>query len=173
MQANFEEFVAARGHALLRFAYLLTSDRHLAEDLVQEALLRTHRRWSSIESTYGPEPYVRKAVLRAFLSWRRRRASGEITIPEPPDTSVDERLAERAVERDAMWGLLGQLSKAQRAVLVLRYYEDLPDVEIAQMLGCSPATVRVHAHKALGRLRQELSADAAAVSPSAKSLKGA
>lgn len=168
MQADFEEFVAARGHALLRFAYLLTSDRHLAEDLVQEALLRAHRRWSSIESSYGPEPYVRKAVLRAFLSWRRRRASGEIAIPEPPDRPADEGLAERAVERDAMWGLLGQLSKAQRAVLVLRYYEDLADTEIAQLLGCTPATVRVHAHKALGRLRQALGTGADAVPPSLK-----
>jgi RNA polymerase sigma-70 factor (sigma-E family) len=156
MQADFEEFVVARGHALLRFAYLLAGDRHLAEDLVQEALLRAHRRWSTIHSREGPEPYLRKAVLRAFLSWRRRRVSTELAVADVPDRPDRDRLDDRTVDRDEMWLLLRQLPRAQRAVLVLRYYEDLPDADIADLLGCSPATVRVHAFKALGRLRATL-----------------
>ena len=160
MQADFEEFVVARGGALLRFGYLLTGDRHLAEDLVQEALLHAYRRWSAIESTDSPEPYVRKAVLRGYLSWRRRRSSTEIAVGEPlervPPGERTDTMVERIAEREAMWLLLHRLPRRQRAVVVLRYYEDLPDAAIAELLGCAPATVRVHAFKALGALRAEL-----------------
>ncbi|GAB2939867.1 SigE family RNA polymerase sigma factor [Micromonospora polyrhachis] len=156
MQANFEEFVVARGRALLRFAYLLTGDGYLAEDLVQEALLRSHRRWSAVERTDNPEPYVRKAILHLYLSWRRRRSSTELSYAELPDRPGAEQPPDAVVERDAMWLLLRQLPRTQRAVVVLRYYEDLSDADIAVLLGCAKATVRVHAFKALAKLRAAL-----------------
>jgi RNA polymerase sigma-70 factor (sigma-E family) len=154
---DFAEFVMARTPALLRFAYLLTGDAHLAQDLTQEALVRVHRRWSRIEHEDGPEPYVRKAILRQYLSWRRLRSSSELPLAELPDRQpTAARDIEQIVERDEMWSLLTTLPRAQRAVMVLRYYEDLADADIALLLGCSAATVRAHAFRALARLRTAL-----------------
>jgi RNA polymerase sigma-70 factor (sigma-E family) len=152
-RVDFAEFVTSRSPALLRFAYLLTGDGHLAEDLTQEALVRVHRRWSSIDHKGGPEPYVRKAILRQYLSWRRRRSSTELPFAELPDRSSRLPSDDQIVERDEMWSLLATLPRGQRAVIVLRYYEDLADADIAVLLGCTTATVRGHAFKALKRLR--------------------
>lgn len=156
MTVEFTEFVVSRTPALLRFAYLLSGDAYLAEDLTQEALVRVHRRWSSIVRADGPEPYVRKAILRQYLSWYRRRASTEVPRAEAPDIPDPRSLADRVVEHDEMWSMLAALPRMQRAVLVLRYYEDIPDAEIGELLGCTTATVRVHAFKALKRLRAAL-----------------
>ncbi|GAA2635142.1 SigE family RNA polymerase sigma factor [Dactylosporangium fulvum] len=156
MHIDFAEFVVSRTAALLRFGYLLTGDRHLAEDLTQEALVKAHRRWGGIVGDAGPEPYVRQAILRQFLSWRRRRSFTERPIAEPPDVPLAGDLSDRLADADEMWSLLRTLPRSQRAVIVLRYYEDLPDAEIARLLGCSPATVRVHAFHALQRLRAAL-----------------
>lgn len=153
MADDFADYVTVRSAALCRFAYLLTGDSHLAEDLVQEALLRAHRRWASITHDAGPEPYLRKVILRQFLSWRRRRVSTEIVLAEPPEPAPPDVLAERVVQSDEMWTALAGLTRAQRAVLVLRYYEDIPDPEIARLLGCSQSTVRAHSFQALKRLR--------------------
>ena len=153
---DFDDFVTVRNGSLLRFAYLLTGDRHLAEDLTQEALVRAHRRWHAIVGEDGPEPYVRRVILRQYLSWRRRHSSTERPIAEPPDGPLGADLAERVVDADEMWTALRALPRSQRAVVVLRYYEDLPDIEIARLLGCAPATVRVHAFHALHRLRSVL-----------------
>lgn len=150
---SFEEYVRARGDALLRFGYLLCGDAHQAEDFVQEALVRCHRRWGRIRE--DPHVYVRRAVLRQYLSWRRRAASGEI----PTDLIEGEQAPNQhatSEDDDVIRGMLDRLPRRQRAVLVLRYYEDLPDGEIATLLGCSPATVRVHVHRGLARLRQQL-----------------
>jgi RNA polymerase sigma-70 factor (sigma-E family) len=149
---SFDAFVIARGPALLRFAYLLSRDRHQAQDLVQEALCKTHRRWNRVQQ---PEAYVRRAILNDFLSWRRRRASGELVtheLPEPNGPRPSGHATANA-DRDAMWQLLARLPPQQRAVLVLRFYEDLDDSAIAGYLNCSQATVRAHASKALARLR--------------------
>lgn len=152
---SFDEYVRARGSALLRFAYLLCGDAHRAEDFVQEALLRCHRRWQRI-SREDPEAYVRKAVLRQYLSWRRLRMAGEILTDRVVDDG-DPRQHQQPVEQDdTVRELLRLLPRRQRAVLVLRFYEDLPDSEIARLLDCSPATVRVHVHRGLARLRQQL-----------------
>ncbi|WP_327006319.1 SigE family RNA polymerase sigma factor [Dactylosporangium sp. NBC_01737] len=153
---DFDDFVTGRSASLLRFAYLLTGDRHLAEDLTQEALVRAHRRWHAITGEDGPEPYVRRVILRQYLSWRRRRASTERPVAEPPDGPAGGDLADRVADADELWTALHTLPRSQRAVVVLRYYEDLPDAEIARLLGCAQATVRVHAFHALHRLRSVL-----------------
>ena len=157
MRESFEEYVSARTGQLHRFAYVLCGDRHLAEDLVQDVLARAHRRWARIEAE-RPDSYLRAAIVRAHLSWRRRRASTEKVLAEPPDPgdAVPDFTSQLAV-RDELWTLLARLPKAQRAVLVLRFYEDLDDHRIADVLGCAPGTVRVHASRAMGTLRANLS----------------
>jgi RNA polymerase sigma-70 factor (sigma-E family) len=156
---TFDEFVVGRGPALLRFAHLLCGNAHLAEDLVQEVLARMHRKWPRIERLEAPEAYVRRAVVREFLSWRRRRASREAVLAQVPDRADGYDTAQAYAVRDEMWTLLARLPRAQRAVLVLRFYDDLTDDEIAQTLGCSPSTVRAHASRALAKLRTALRAE--------------
>jgi RNA polymerase sigma-70 factor (sigma-E family) len=156
MRDSFEEYVAASSGRLLRFAYVLCGDRFLAEDLVQDVLSRTHRHWRRIE-TENPDAYLRAALVRAHLSWRRRRMSTEkvlAELPEPGAWSVD--FTQRLASRDELWSLLAGLPRAQRAVMVLRFYEDLDDRRIAEVLGCAPVTVRVHASRALSTLRAGL-----------------
>lgn len=156
MADSFDEFVTSRGQALLRFAYLLTGDRHLAEDLVQEVLARVHQRWSRIEWTEGAESYVRTALVRQNISWWRRRSRTERPVAEVPDRSTGADTAHGVAARDEMWTLLATLPRRQRTVLVLRFYEDLTDDRIAELLGCSTVNVRVHASRALARLRVTL-----------------
>jgi len=154
---TFDSFVVARGPGLLRFAYVLCGDRHLAEDLVQEVLARVHRKWSRIEELTYPEAYVRKAVVREFLSWRRRLSNRELVAAYLPERTQDapDPAARQAVF-DELWRLLATLPRAQRAVLVLRFFEDLPDARIAELLDCTAATVRVHASRGLARLRASM-----------------
>jgi RNA polymerase sigma-70 factor (sigma-E family) len=157
---DFEEFVAARGPALLRLALMLTGDAHLAQDLVQSTLASVFRHWSRVESADSPPAYVRQILVREHLSWRRRRSSGEIVGGASPAESSPRRpgadSAESLASRDAAWALLARLPRKQRAVLALRYYEDLSDLQIAAVLGCSAATVRSNAARALATLRTVL-----------------
>lgn len=153
--------MATRGSALTRFAYVLCGHHHLAEDLVQEVLARMHRQWARIEREVElPEAYVRRAVVREFLSWRRRRSSSEASVDEIPETVTGRRdSAHDHAVRDEMWTALATLPRSQRAVLVLRFYEDLPDSRIAEVLGCSEITVRGYAFRGLARLRAILPAE--------------
>ncbi len=156
---RFDEYVSARSPVLLRFAYLLCGDRHLAEDLVQEVLIRAHRRWSAIEAA-NPDAYLKRALVRAHVSWRRRRASTELAIAAPPDAPGSAAFDDAHASRDEVWALLATLPPTQRAVLVLRYFEDLDDNRIAELVGSTPGAVRVNAHRGLRRLRETLEARA-------------
>lgn len=147
----FEPFVVARGPALVRFCHALCGDVHLAEDLVQEVLVKAHRRWDRIEGP--PEPYVRAALCRELISWRRRRSAHE-RPGEVPDRTAPSPSDDHA-QRDLVWRILLQLPFRQRAVLVLRHWEGLPDRETAAILGVSEATVRRLARRATARLRDE------------------
>lgn len=149
----FDDYVLHRGPALLRFAFVLSGDAHLAEDLVQEVLARMHRRWDRVTAMQSAEAYVRTAIVRQFLSWRRRRSATEAVMAEVPEPVDPNEPEQRVLARDQMWSLLSILPRAQRAVLVLRFYCDLPDDEIATLLDCGVSTVRSQASRALARLR--------------------
>ena len=154
---DFDDWVTQRGGALLRFAYLVTRDHNRAEEAVQDALIAAYSRWTKICRAQDPEAYVRRCIVNADISrWRRffRRESPT----ENPSTSASTSAAapDHAVtqaEHDAVWALCATLPAKQRAAVVLRYYEDLPDAEIAVILDCSPSTVRSQIHRALASLR--------------------
>lgn len=149
-------FATERTPALLRYATALSGDPHLAEDLVQDVLLKAQRRWSLISALEVPEAYVRRMITNEFLSWSRRKAASVVPLPPEELASSAPNLADpstRIDEIDAMRVELAKLPRKQRAVLALRYYVCLPDGEIAKMLGCSAGTVRSHASRALATLR--------------------
>jgi RNA polymerase sigma-70 factor (sigma-E family) len=164
---SFEEFVVERGTALLRTAVFLAGDRQAGEDLLQEVLLRVYGRWARVDE---PDAYTRRALVNAATS--RRRGSGRAREdlvdfsdssagrPAPPDTKGD---LEGAVgDRHDLLGALRQLPPRQRAVIVLRYFDDLTEAEIAAQLGCRPGSVKTHASRGMARLRELLGASAAA-----------
>jgi RNA polymerase sigma-70 factor (sigma-E family) len=149
---EFADLVSERMPALLRYAHLLTGDRGRAEDLVQSALAAAYRHRRRIDPA-GAEAYLRRAVLNGYLSWWRRVRVRERLTDRPPDRPLADA-APALDERDAMWAALATLPPRQRAVLVLRYYEDLPEAEIARVLDVAPGTVKSQAAKALATLRR-------------------
>jgi RNA polymerase sigma-70 factor (sigma-E family) len=152
---RFEEFTAARLPALLRYAMLLSGDREHARDLVQEVLARALVKWGRIGTIEEPYAYVRRMVTNEFLSWRRRRKLTTVPLDEAHEAATPE-----PDTPDDLRGLLGRLPGRQRAVLVMRYYEDLTDDEIATALGCRVGTVRGYASRGLAALRIELATNA-------------
>ena len=146
---SFEEYVDARYAALLRTAYLLTTNRHDAEDLVQTALLKAVPAWKRIESS--PDAYLRRVMVNDTISrWRRHRGR-ELLTDEPPDGGTADPDAARTL---ALEQALARLAPRQRAVIVLRYYEDLTERETADLLGIAVGTVKSQAREALARLRR-------------------
>jgi RNA polymerase sigma-70 factor (sigma-E family) len=154
--STFEAYAAARGAALVRFAMLLTGDDHRAEDLVQEALTKAYLRWSRIRRTDNPDVYLRRLVINGSRAWWRRRANRETPALVSAERAAPGDLGAEAAARDELWRLIAALPDQQRAVIVLRYYEDLDDATIAQILECTPGTVRTHAMRALQKLRAHL-----------------
>jgi RNA polymerase sigma-70 factor (sigma-E family) len=152
--ADFTAYVRARQRHFVRFAFLLTGDAHSAEDLVQSAFASVYRRWSSI--TGSPDAYVRTAIVNEHRSWWRRAwRHKEVTDSDlvahrepvaPPDVHADGDL----------WSQIAVLPRQQRAVIVLRYYEDLTEAQTAAVLGCTVGTVKSHASRALTRLRVQM-----------------
>jgi RNA polymerase sigma-70 factor (sigma-E family) len=152
---EYERFVRARTPALLRSAYLLTGDQHLAEDLVQEALARTHRAWRRLFATGNAEAYARKIMYHQQVSlWRRRRVAEVFpgTLPDLAGRGAHDHAGPTAL-RLAVERALVALSPRQRAVIVLRYFEDRTEAESAEILGVAIGTVKVLATRALQRLR--------------------
>jgi RNA polymerase sigma-70 factor (sigma-E family) len=146
-RSGFDQFVHARGPALARTAYLLTGDHHLAEDLVQAALVQAAKHWERIETS--PEAYVRKAMYHQNISWWRRRRFTETSLEsyDAPAPAADPTL------RLTLEQALRRLTARQRTVLVLRYFEDLTEVQTASALGISKGAVKSMARQALQRLR--------------------
>lgn len=156
----FAAFVAARHLALLRTARLLTGDWQTAEDLLQTALARTYLRWARLRSVEAAEPYVRKVLVTTYATWWRRRWRGELPTATLPDSAGPDPY-DSVDHRDRVERAVATLPRRQRAVVVLRYYEDLPESEVAALLGCSVGTVRSQASRALAKLRARLGDDAA------------
>ncbi|MFL6139983.1 MAG: SigE family RNA polymerase sigma factor [Frankiaceae bacterium] len=151
----FAAFVAAQQGALLRTAYLLTGDRDSARDLVQTALAKTYLRWRHIRRSDAPEVYVRRVMVTTHAGWFRRRVD-EVLHAVPPERADDDDEATAVAERDAMWALLRTLPPGQRACMVLRYYEDLSEREVAEVLGCSAGSVKRQTSRAMDKLRAAL-----------------
>ncbi|MER6007594.1 SigE family RNA polymerase sigma factor [Nonomuraea angiospora] len=150
---RFTEFVAERGDALLRYGYVLAGNPHDAADLVQEALLKLRGAWSRLRLKENPESYARTTMARLHIAtWRLRRR--ELLAWDLPEGEHHDLLPSGDERR--MWQALAGLPRKQRAVLVLRYYEQLDDAEIATVLGISRGTVRSQASRALDKLRAGL-----------------
>jgi len=153
---EFTDFVRQHSTTLLRAAYLLTGDRVEAEELVQDTLVRLYTKWPKVQAADVPLAYVRRSLTNNFLNGRRRRSAGELLLAEPLDRGYDPELGNRLSDQEAVRELLAGLSDRQRAVLVLRFYEDLDDVEIAEVVGCRRGTVRSIISRSLDQLRREL-----------------
>ena len=147
-RSGFADFVSASSPRLLRTAYLLTHDRHSAEDLLQSTLAKTWVAWPRIDG--DPEPYVRRILATTYVSWWRRRSSHEKPTDQMLETAAESPDADERVD---LWAALGRLPRRQRAVVVLRYWDDLPEAEVARALGCSIGTVKSQSSKALAKLR--------------------
>ncbi|RVX46283.1 RNA polymerase sigma-70 factor (sigma-E family) [Nonomuraea polychroma] len=144
---EFEDFVRARGPALLRYGYVLSGNADDAADLVQEALLKLSGAWRRVRNKDNPESYVRTVMARQHISWWRKRRREHVTDEVPEGSYTDDHAF------GELWKELATLPRKQRVVLVLRYYEDLSDKEIAEILGISRGTVRSQAFHALNALR--------------------
>ena len=149
---NFSEFVSASSHRLLKAAWLLTGDAGKAEDLLQTVLAQAWRRWARIASAH-PEAYVRRMLYHTYVTWWRRRWKAETPTAVLPDMVDGSDLAMSVVERDAVMRALAALSRQQRAILVLRYLEDLSVSETAALMGCSESTVTTQTSRALRAMR--------------------
>ncbi|MEV3957796.1 SigE family RNA polymerase sigma factor [Streptomyces albogriseolus] len=154
---GFDEFVAARWSALLHVARLLTGgDRQRAEDLVQESLVKLWFAWPKV-AEQAPEAYVRQVLVRLAARSARRRWWGERPVGELPDRPGSGDMSAAVAERSRLESALALLTPRQRAAVVLRYYEDLPEGQVAQALGCPVGTARSHASRGVARLREILS----------------
>src|SRR5262245_6146037 len=151
-ESALREFASARMGMLSSVAYLLTGDHHAAQDLVQTVLIKVARNWRRISTVNAPDAYVRRMLYHEHVSaWRRRGDEEPVaTVPEPPP-SADP--ADSAVRRILLQQALARLTPRQRAVIILRFFEDLSEADAAEVLGCSLGTVKSQTHHAIGRLR--------------------
>ncbi|GAA4473792.1 SigE family RNA polymerase sigma factor [Phytohabitans houttuyneae] len=150
---QFQHFVAGCGDRMFRVALALTGGHHAAEDLLQDALARTYARWRHVRG--DPEAYVRRAMYHSQVTvWRRRSRLREVPAGNVPDRADPRDETAATDSRLQLRQALMRLGPRQRAVLVARYFEDLSDVETANVLGCSASTVRSQTHRALARLRE-------------------
>ncbi|WP_067481492.1 SigE family RNA polymerase sigma factor [Actinomadura hibisca] len=146
---DFGEYTAQRSARLLRTAYLLCRDWATAEDLVQTALTKAWLAWRRIGA--DPDPYVYRILVNTHASWWRRRWRAEVPTGQLPDRPAPA--AAGAEHREVLWEALARLGRRERAAVVLRYFADLEHAAIAEILGCSPVTVRSQISRALAKLR--------------------
>ncbi|MET7750565.1 SigE family RNA polymerase sigma factor [Micromonospora sp. NPDC005367] len=164
-EEEFREFVAARSAALLRTAYLLAGDWATAEDLLQTALTKTYLAWRRLGGIEAVEPYARRVLVNTSTSWWRRRWHGERPTDVLPEQAGADEI-ERQLDRDLLWRHLRALPTRQRAVLVLRFYEDMSEAQTAALLGISAGTVKSQTSRALATLRRRMGAEVALSLPS-------
>ena len=155
---TFEEYAAAAWPSLYRYAYLLTGNHADAEDVAQQTLLKAHASWSRVRASDSPTAYVRRMLTNTYLSQRRPKGRRlELLTDAPPEPAGAP--VGGPEERMVLWPHVKSLPPRQRAVIVLRYYEDLSEQEIADALGCSRGNVKSTAHRALKALRAALGSD--------------
>ncbi|HJQ41667.1 MAG TPA: SigE family RNA polymerase sigma factor, partial [Jatrophihabitantaceae bacterium] len=162
VELGFAEFVQAQTAALLRTAYLLTGNGHSAEELVQDTLVRLFGKWDRVQAAEQPLAYVRRALANAYINDRRRASSREIRLDVIPERVDVRDMTGRIADRDELWPLLLALPNRQRAAIVLRYYSDLSDAEIAAALDCRVGTVRSLISRGLATMRQSTDGTTAA-----------
>jgi RNA polymerase sigma-70 factor (sigma-E family) len=151
---EFEEYVSARGQELVRLGFTVSGDYQRAEDLAQIALMQAFRSWRKVRKADDPHHYVRRILINAYLSMTRRRSFSEAPTAElDPHRTVPDHATD-IVNSDDLWRALAALSARERVVLVLRYYQDLDDRTIADVLGIKPSSVRATASRALATLRE-------------------
>jgi RNA polymerase sigma-70 factor (sigma-E family) len=149
---SFGDYVAARSGSLLRMAFLLTRNRADAEDLVQAALAKTFQAWDRIEDYKALDGYVRRAMVNTHISWWRRRRVEEYPTDDIPDRAVADH-ADGSELHESLRRALDRLPSRMRAAVVLRYYEDMTESEIAEILGISQGTVKSTVSRAVAKLR--------------------
>jgi RNA polymerase sigma-70 factor (sigma-E family) len=153
--AVFAQFVREQTATLLRSAYLLTGNSTAAEDLVQETFVRLFPKWDRVQAADVPMAYVRRSMVNGFLNQRRRPSSRELVVDEVPERIDGRDIGVEVTNRDLVWRLLTTLPDRQRAALVMRFFEDLADEQIAESLGCRLGTVRSLISRGLAALREE------------------
>jgi RNA polymerase sigma-70 factor (sigma-E family) len=156
--AGFAAFVRANSGSLFKTAYLLTGNADRAEELLQDTLARLYPRWDRVQAADTPLAYVRRCVANAFVNSRRRRSTHDVSLHCLPDLPDEANLAERVADRGLLWQLLGSLPDRQRAALVMRYFHDQPDAQIAAAIGCRSATVRSLISRGITTMRAEAAA---------------
>jgi RNA polymerase sigma-70 factor (sigma-E family) len=156
-EEDFTSFVTSSSRRLLRTAFLITGDAEAAQDVLQTALERAYLRWGRIKLREQPEPYVQRIIANAAIdTWRARRGMRTVALDESVLPPLDDPALEGLPARDALLSCVRQLPVGQRTVLVLRYFADLTEAEVARILGCSVGTVKSQHARAMARLRQML-----------------
>jgi RNA polymerase sigma-70 factor (sigma-E family) len=149
----FSEFVSSRSQALYGLAFVVIGDHQLAQDLVQEALVKAYVAWPRLRDRSKTEGYVRRTIVTTAISWRRRRSFHEPPVGHVPDTGAAGDGPEELATGEAVWAYLRVLPVGQRTALFLRYHEDLSEAQTAELMGCSVGTVKRQVFIALGKLR--------------------
>ncbi|MEW9528305.1 SigE family RNA polymerase sigma factor [Microbispora sp. NPDC049125] len=153
MDADFVNFVRHRGDHHLRTAVLLTGDWHTAEDLMQACLGKLYRVWPRLDTTSEPDAYLRRILVNTYRSWWRARWRREIPRADLPDVPGPGDMGEAGAVAEDVRKALGKLPVRQRTALVLRFFDDLPETEVADLMGCSVGTVKTHTHRGLRAMR--------------------
>jgi RNA polymerase sigma-70 factor (sigma-E family) len=154
-EAAFHDFVAARSASLFRTALLVVGDHQLAQDLLQESLVKTYVAWPRLREVANAEAYARRVVVTTAISWRRRRSFHERPVEALPEGAVPDR-ADEVAGRTDLWAQLHTLPPRQRAAVALRYCEDLSEAQTAELMGCSVGSVKRHASNGLATLRDRM-----------------
>jgi RNA polymerase sigma-70 factor (sigma-E family) len=154
MDEDFVDFVRNRGDHHLRTAVLLTGDWYTAEDLVQSCLSKLYKVWHRLDTSREPDAYLRRILVNTYRSWWRARWRREIPRADLPDPPGPGDLGEAGALAEDVRRALARLPARQRTALVLRYFEDLPEAEVASLMGCSAGTVKTHTHRGLQAMRR-------------------
>lgn len=154
MDADFVAFVRRRGDHHLRTAVLLTGDWHAAEDLTQSCLGKLYRVWHRLDTTTDPDAYLRRIMVNTHRSWWRARWRREVPRADLPDLPSPHDMSEANAVAEDVRAALASLPVRQRTALVLRFFADLPEAEVADLMGCTPGTVKTHTHRGLQAMRR-------------------